>query len=218
MLKLKLKYFGQLLRRADSFEKTLMLGKTEGGRRRGGEGDDRGWDGWMASPIQWTWVWVNSRSWWWTGRPRVLQSMGLQRVWHNWATKLNWPEKTEPYSTGNWIKNIKESKEKMRQKKETNVNWESPLCQVLWQELWQIGHCESLMHLFCKIACLPSVFIILSGTICPLLSSSHIFISYWLQLDLFYSVRIPLRVNSNLDVVCVNIISCTAISLYFKFA
>ena len=54
MLKLKLKYFGQLLRRADSFEKTLMLGKTEGGRRRGGEGDDRGWDGWMASPIQWT--------------------------------------------------------------------------------------------------------------------------------------------------------------------
>ena len=55
------------------------------------EGVDRGWDGWMASPTQWTWVWVNSGSWWWTGRPGVLQSMGLQRVRHNWATELlNW--------------------------------------------------------------------------------------------------------------------------------
>ena len=54
-----------------------------------GEGDDRGWDGWMASPTRWTWVWVNSGSWWWTGRPGVLQFMGLQRVGHNWATELN---------------------------------------------------------------------------------------------------------------------------------
>ena len=54
-----------------------------------GEGDDRRWDGWMASPTQWTWVWVNSRSWWQTGRPGVLQSMGLQNVRHNWATELN---------------------------------------------------------------------------------------------------------------------------------
>ena len=60
-----------------------------------GEGDDRGyrgWDGWMASPTQWTWVWVNSRSWWWTGRPGVLQSMGSQRVKNNWVTELNWTE------------------------------------------------------------------------------------------------------------------------------
>ena len=56
----------------------------------GGEGDDRGWDGWMASPTRWTWVWVNSRSWWWTGRPGVLQFMGSQRVGHDWATELNW--------------------------------------------------------------------------------------------------------------------------------
>ena len=56
----------------------------------GKEGDDRRWDGWMASPTQWTWVWVNSRSWWWTGRPGVLQSMGLKRVGHNWATELTW--------------------------------------------------------------------------------------------------------------------------------
>ena len=55
----------------------------------GGEGKDRGWDGWMASPTQWTWVWVNSRSWWWTGRPAVLQSMRAQRVRHDWMTELN---------------------------------------------------------------------------------------------------------------------------------
>ena len=53
----------------------------------GGEGDYRGWDGWMASPTRWTWVWVNSGSWWWTGRPGVLQSIGLQRVGHGWATE-----------------------------------------------------------------------------------------------------------------------------------
>ena len=57
-----------------------------------GEGDDRGWDGWMASLTQWTWVWVNSGSWWWTGWPGVLQFMGLQRVGHDWATELNWTE------------------------------------------------------------------------------------------------------------------------------
>ena len=90
--------FGHLMWRADSFEKTLILGKIEGRRRRG----QRGWDGWMASPTQWTWVWVNSRSWWRTGRPGVLRFMGSQRVRHDWATELNgllwetavsWPRK-----------------------------------------------------------------------------------------------------------------------------
>ena len=57
--------------------------------KAGGEGDDRGWDGWMAPPMWWTWVWVSSGSWWWSGRPGVLQSMGLQRVRHDWATELN---------------------------------------------------------------------------------------------------------------------------------
>ena len=56
--------------------------------KAGGEGDNRGWDGWMASPTQWTWVWVSSASWWWTGRPGVLQSMGSQRVGNDWATEL----------------------------------------------------------------------------------------------------------------------------------
>ena len=58
--------------------------------KAGGEGDNRGWDGWMASPTRRTWVWVDSGSWWWTGRPAVLQSMGSQRVRHDWATELNW--------------------------------------------------------------------------------------------------------------------------------
>ena len=74
--------------RVDSLEKTLMLG----GIGAGGEGDDRGWDGWMASPTWWTWVWVNSGSWWWTGRPGMLQFMGSQRVGHDWATELYWTE------------------------------------------------------------------------------------------------------------------------------
>ena len=60
--------------------------------RAGGEGDNRGWDGWMASRTQWTWVWVNSGSWWWTGRPDVLRFMGSQIVRHNWATELNWTD------------------------------------------------------------------------------------------------------------------------------
>ena len=58
--------------------------------KAGGEGDDRGWDGWMASPTQWTWVWASSGHWWWTGKLGVLQSMGSQRVSHNCATELNW--------------------------------------------------------------------------------------------------------------------------------
>ena len=60
--------------------------------KAGGEGDDRGWDGWMVSLTQWTWVWVNFMSSWWTGRPGVLESMGLQRVGQDWATELNWME------------------------------------------------------------------------------------------------------------------------------
>ena len=62
------------------------------GLRAGGEGDDRGWDGWMASLTQWIWVWVDSRSWRWTGRPGVLWFTHSQRVGHDWATELNWTE------------------------------------------------------------------------------------------------------------------------------
>ena len=79
MLKLKLQYFGHLMRR-----------RWEG-LWVGGEGDDRGWDGWMASRTRWKWIWVNSGRWWWTGRPGMLRFMGSQRVGHDWATELNWP-------------------------------------------------------------------------------------------------------------------------------
>ena len=68
----------------------------------GGEGDDRGWDGWMASPTRWAWVWVNSESWWWTGRPGVLWFMGSQRVGCDWATELNWAELKVKKQTGSW--------------------------------------------------------------------------------------------------------------------
>ena len=60
--------------------------------KAGGEGVDRGWDGWMVSLTRWTWVWVSSRSWWWIGEPGMLQSMGSQRVGHDWGTELNWTE------------------------------------------------------------------------------------------------------------------------------
>ena len=86
MLKLKLQYFGYLMRRTDSFEKTLMLGKIEGRRRR-----ERQKMRWLDGiTTRWTWVWVNSGSWWWAGRPGVLRSMGSQRVGHDWVAELNW--------------------------------------------------------------------------------------------------------------------------------
>ena len=78
--------------------KSWLIGKDpDAGRHQeeekaGGEGDNRGWDGWMASPTQWTWVWARSGSWSWTGKPCVLQSMGLQKVGHDWVTELNWIE------------------------------------------------------------------------------------------------------------------------------
>ena len=88
MSKLKLQYFGHLMGRADSFEKPWCWERL----RTGGEGDDRGWDGWMLSQTQWTWVWVNSGRWLWPGRPGMPQFRGSQRVRHDWATELNWTE------------------------------------------------------------------------------------------------------------------------------
>ena len=82
MLKLKLQYFGLLMQRTDSPWCWERL-------KAGGEGDDRGWDGWMASLTWWTWVWAISGSWWSTGKPGVLQSTRLRRVRHNWVTELN---------------------------------------------------------------------------------------------------------------------------------
>ena len=87
MLKLKLQYLGHLMQRI--YLKRPWCWKW---LKAGGEGDHREWDGWMASPTQWTWVWVSSRNWWWAGKLGVLQSMGLQRVRHDWVAELNWTE------------------------------------------------------------------------------------------------------------------------------
>ena len=84
MLKLNLQYFGHMMQRSDCLEKTPDAGKDW----RQEEKETRRWDGWMASPTQWTWVWASSKSWWWTGRPGMLQSTGLQRVRYYWATEL----------------------------------------------------------------------------------------------------------------------------------
>ena len=84
MLKLKLQYLATSCEELTRWKRPWCWE----GLGVGGEGDDRGWDGWMASPTWWTWVWVNSRSWWWTGRPGVLQFMGSQRVGYDW-TELN---------------------------------------------------------------------------------------------------------------------------------
>ena len=94
ILKLKLQYFGHPMRRTDSLEKTLMLGGIGGRRRRGQQ----------ASLTRWTWVWVNSGSWWWTGRLGMVRFMGSQRVGHDWATKLNW-DWGRSFLTGHLLEN-----------------------------------------------------------------------------------------------------------------
>ena len=94
MLKLKLQYFGTWCKELTHWKRPWCWD----GLGTGGEGDDSGWDGWIASPTPWTWVWVNSGSWWWTGRPGVLRFMGSQRVGQDWATELNLTELNVLYS------------------------------------------------------------------------------------------------------------------------
>ena len=138
MLKLKLQYFGHLIRRADSLEKTLMLGKLRAGK----EGDDKGWDDWMASPTQRIWVLVNSGSWWRTGRPGVLHFMGLQRVRHDWVTELNWTELTSKvhhskYSTGQVALTV-EVTEYPKGTRDLSCSW-LMACDIKINDLWGLG-------------------------------------------------------------------------------
>ena len=86
MLKLKLQYLAISCKELTHWKRPWRWE----GLKAGGEGADSGWDGWMASLTQWMWVWVNSGSWWWTGRPGMLWFMGSQRVGHAWVTELNW--------------------------------------------------------------------------------------------------------------------------------
>ena len=94
MLELKLQYFGHLTWRTDSLEKTLMLGKIEGRRRRG-----RQRMRWLDTITDAMYMSLSSGSWWWTGKPGVLQSVGSQRVWHDWATELNWTQLSHNQTT-----------------------------------------------------------------------------------------------------------------------
>ena len=141
MLKLKLQYFGYLMQRTDSLEKTLMLGKIEGGRRRGQQ--RMKW--WMASPKWWTWVWVGSRSWWWTGKPGMLQSMGSQRVGHDWTIELNWSRCAQCNYKDLW-KWKRETEDRQRKKSDNGKRAREVLCEkhlflLYWlcQSLWLCG-------------------------------------------------------------------------------
>ena len=99
ILKLKLQYFATWCKELTHLKRPWCWERL----RAGGEGDDRGWDGWMASLTRWTWIWVNSGSWWWTGSPGVLLFMGSQRVGHDWATELNWRRKKERKNEVNFL-------------------------------------------------------------------------------------------------------------------
>ena len=124
MLKLKLQYFGPSCEELTHWKRLWCWE----GLGAGGEGDDRGWDGWMASRTRWTWVLVNSGSWWWTGRPGVLQFMGLQRVRHDWSTELNDSE---------WLPTIHDCKEWSRfRHKLLKKQWYK---KGLHQRLWLCG-------------------------------------------------------------------------------
>ena len=118
MLKLKLQYFGHLMQRVDSLEKTLMLGGIGGRKRRGRPR----MSGWIASLTWWTWVWMNSGSWWWTGRPCVLLFMGSQTVKHDWATELNWRQMR---TIGKWSFNFNPFPHDSR------ISWSSSLNKIL---------------------------------------------------------------------------------------
>ena len=129
ILKLKLQYFGHLMWRADSLEKDPEWERL----KARGEGDDRGWGGWMASLTRWTWVWVSARSWWWTRRPGVLRFMGSQRVRHDWAT--------EQQQIG-W-ESIQSSTLRCENKDTVDWGW---VCQ--WKEKWHgLSWCSMLASL-----------------------------------------------------------------------
>ena len=116
MLKLKLQYFGHLIRRTDF----LKIPWCWEGLNVGGERDDRGWDGWMVSLTRWIWILESSGSWWRTGKPGMLRSMGLQRVRHDWVTELNW-------NTGHteWV-------------------WNCPFSLAFWENVYRLGITSSL--------------------------------------------------------------------------
>ena len=125
------------------------------GLRAGGEGDDGGWDGWMASLTRWTWVWVNSRSWWWTGRPGVLRFMGSQTVGHYWATALNW---TETSSRAQGLTNI--------------ISFYPKICRILYFIFQVIKQYSALPG---ALLCSPVIEIVLRITSFPLVDGTSVY-------------------------------------------
>ena len=107
MLKLKLQYLPTWWAEVTHLKRPWCWERL----KVGGEGDNRGWDGWMVSPTQKTWVWVNSRCWLWIGRPGVLQAMGSQRVGHDWATEPNW---TDILCSQRWRSSVPSAKTSLR--------------------------------------------------------------------------------------------------------
>ena len=151
MLKLKLQYFGCLMQKV-AFSSWKRLWCWEG-LGAGGEEDDRGRDGWMASPTWWTWVWVNSGSWWWTGRTDVLRFTGSQRVRHNWVTELNWTDER-------WVEfnQEKNSREGILSKSKNKVVWETVLNSGKYWKWGETGEvwCVNEKHvLWGQGPCLP---------------------------------------------------------------
>ena len=136
MLNLKLQYVGHLMQRTDSLEKILMMGKIEGRRRRGQQ-----MMRWLDGITEWTWVWINSRSWWWTGRPVVLLSTGSKRFGHDWVTELKWPDFFTSYSVGgmcNFLGSV------LPQQKSVVTDRSSVTAQFYWQAKENISsRCES---------------------------------------------------------------------------
>ena len=108
--------------------KSWLIGKDPDAGRDWGQ-EDRGWDGWMASPTWWTWVWVNSGSWWWTGRPGMLWFMGLQRVGHDWETELNWRiRKVKNLLRGNRTEHTEPTRtDTKRRLSPGRIGWTTPL-------------------------------------------------------------------------------------------
>ena len=132
-LKLKLQYCGHLMWRTDSLEKTLMLGKIEGRKK----GDDRGWDGWMASPTRWTWVWENSRSWWWQGNLVCCSPWGCKEF--DMTEGMNWTELMRLYVTGSqssWLKLTHACRRDVW--KDFNLKWN----QKIWNGFSQCMHSQ----------------------------------------------------------------------------
>ena len=156
----------------------------------GGEGDDRGWYGWMASPTQWTRVWVNSRSWWWTGRPSMLSFMGSQTVRHNWSTELNWTEKRNSVP----IKQLLPVPLSPRPH-------QPPICFIsLWIYLLQRSHISRIIHYVTFRVWIMSLHVFsrsIHVTAC--ISTSLLFMTEWhLTVCLCYSLFTHLSVDGHL--------------------